>query len=200
MKIKLLIAFFILLFIHSCINGEDMKVNKLPLNEKSIVEIYDTAIIIPLGYFAIVKKDTKICAVKFLETGRHPKKSKRYAIYEYYYQEDIKRNFLTKSKKHGTGKATYDSFCIIGRLCFNNGNLEIECGEIHIKWYGGNSFSFGDGLKNDETEEEEIKAGVQIAPTKWTDINDVNIFDERLKWYKYDTKRENKKIPVEELW
>jgi hypothetical protein len=28
----------------------------------------------------------------------------------------------------------------------------------------------------------------------------VNVFDERLKWYKYDPKREDKKIPIEELW
>ncbi|HOM11219.1 MAG TPA: hypothetical protein PLV81_13840 [Spirochaetota bacterium] len=210
-----------LLFLSVLLYGDQMNIQKPPLNEKPIIKIFDTEIEMPFGYYALVKKDNKLCAVRFLETGQHHKKDKRYAIYEYYYQGDGTGDFLIKTAKHGMGKATYNSFCIIGRLCFNTGNMNMACGEINIKWYGGRGISYGDGLNRNEKISDVIKAGVQIAPTKWTDIKDVNITEKGLKWYKYGTlpdypeyqrfkvieniscppwKRFHYEIPAEELW
>jgi len=42
--------------------------------------------------------------------------------------------------------------------------------------------------------------GFELAPTPWTDIKDVNIKDPRIKWYKYDEKRERFFIPIDKLW
>ncbi|GAB6269155.1 MAG: hypothetical protein STSR0002_18970 [Smithella sp.] len=42
--------------------------------------------------------------------------------------------------------------------------------------------------------------GFELAPTPWTDIKDVNIKDPRIKWYKYDEKRERFFIPIDNLW
>jgi hypothetical protein len=42
--------------------------------------------------------------------------------------------------------------------------------------------------------------GIELAPTKWTDISQVNVFDPRLKWYRYDEKRKDTFIPIDQLW
>ncbi|HOM88750.1 MAG TPA: hypothetical protein PLR54_10495 [Spirochaetota bacterium] len=186
-KAILTLLIILFLFMSAFLNGDQMKIQKLPLKESPIIRIFNTGIEIPLGYFALVKRNNKICAIRFLETGKHPKKDKNYAIYEYYFQCDGRGDFLNNTSKHGTGKATYKSFCIIGRLCFNTGNMNLACGEINIKWTGGRYLEYGDGLNRNEKISDVIKAGVQIAPTKWTDIKAVNVLEKGLKWYKYGT-------------
>jgi hypothetical protein len=42
--------------------------------------------------------------------------------------------------------------------------------------------------------------GIELAPTPWTDIKELNIKDPRIKWYKYDEKRERVFIPIDKLW
>jgi hypothetical protein len=186
--------------------GSTMGIKKLPLTEKPSVGLSSTGIVMPLGHWALVKRDNRICAVRFLEYGWDKEKpnAKGYAIYEYYYDGEGKGEFLSNKAKHDTGKATTNFFCIFGRLCFDTGNLDLACGKIHIKWHGANSLTFRDGSK-EENSNETIKAGVQIAPTKWTDIKEVNVNDTRLKWYKYlDEKLKTVKnylwVPIEELW
>lgn len=42
--------------------------------------------------------------------------------------------------------------------------------------------------------------GIELAPTKWTDISQVDVFDPRLIWYRYDENRKDLNIPVDKLW
>jgi hypothetical protein len=41
--------------------------------------------------------------------------------------------------------------------------------------------------------------GNELAPTRWTDIREVNVFDPRVKWYKYDSLRKRVDIPIDKL-
>jgi hypothetical protein len=42
--------------------------------------------------------------------------------------------------------------------------------------------------------------GFELAPTPWTEMSQVNVFDLRLKWYKYDENRKRIFIPIDRLW
>lgn len=42
--------------------------------------------------------------------------------------------------------------------------------------------------------------GVEIAPTRWSNINEININDPTINWYRYDKARKIIEIPVEDLY
>ncbi len=182
----------------SCAAGNGMVTKK---TEEPYVYITNSAVSPPLGFFGLVQHDNSYCAVKFMETGRDEKKQYRYALYDWHYQGDGSGDFSRSTAKHGTGKATYHYAEISsrGRLAFQTGNMDIVCAEMHILWIGDTTLTF-QNAKKDEKEQEIIKAGVKIAPTKWTNISEINVFDKRLKWYHYDAKRQTIKIHVNQLW
>ncbi len=79
-------------------------------------------------------------------------------------------------------------------MAFSFGNMNIKCGLFDIHWFGEGWISFyGENQKEGDY-------GIEMSPTKWTDISEVNVYDPRLKWYRYDPKRTNVEIPVEDLW
>jgi hypothetical protein len=39
-----------------------------------------------------------------------------------------------------------------------------------------------------------------MAPTPWKEIEEVNLYDPRVRWFTYDEKRERKIIPIERIW
>jgi hypothetical protein len=41
--------------------------------------------------------------------------------------------------------------------------------------------------------------GIELAPTRWSAINEVNVSDPRLRWFRYDEKRKETYIPREDL-
>jgi len=75
----------------------------------------------------------------------------------------------------------------------------MDCGDIQLAWYGLTTLTFATARAS-ETEEETIKRGIKISPTKWTDIKEVNVLDKRLTWYAYDSKRERRVVPVDSLY
>jgi len=82
----------------------------------------------------------------------------------------------------------------IGRLSFSFGNTDIECGSFKLFWSEkGWVYFFNSSQKQGDY-------GIELAPTRWTDISQVNVFDPRLKWFKYDESRETMIISVDELW
>ena len=82
----------------------------------------------------------------------------------------------------------------IGRFAFSFGNKEIKCGAIQLHWSGKGWVHFYGG------DQKEGDYGIELAPTKWTNISQVNVFDPRVKWYRYDAKRQDIKIPIDRLW
>jgi hypothetical protein len=42
--------------------------------------------------------------------------------------------------------------------------------------------------------------GIEFAPSKWTEISEINVFDSRLKWQRYDSKRQTMRINIDDLW
>ena len=82
----------------------------------------------------------------------------------------------------------------IGRLTYSVGNKEIQCSLIRLFWTGKGAVAFyGKG-------QEPADYGIELAPTIWNDISQVDVFDPRIQWYKYDSNRKDMKILIEQLW
>jgi hypothetical protein len=79
----------------------------------------------------------------------------------------------------------------IGRMAFSRGDPFIHCGDVTVTWIYPTAISLvGQGL-NDTLE---------VAPTKWRELADVSPTDQRLTWYRYDARRSERRLPVEQLW
>lgn len=168
------------------------------------VHIGKTAIVMPLGKILLVRRDSAYCAIKFIKfwsentseagTVFVASGSDEYAIYDSYYQGDNTGDFSKKDVQFKKEKLSFPKPRGIGRLAFSFGNKEIKCGNIGLLWSGKGSVHFyGEGQKQGDY-------GIELAPTEWTDISQVNVFDPRLKWYRYDENRKRVNIPVDQLW
>ncbi len=77
---------------------------------------------------------------------------------------------------------------------FELGDPYIECGALKLFWGGDGGVSFW------KPGQEERDYGIELAPTEWTDISQVNNSNSRIKWYRFDKSRRSKVIPIDQLW
>jgi len=173
--------------------GSNQIENLLPPDPNDVV-IAPNAVRIPLEKILLVRKGSGYCAVKLTKLWTGKSEEDRFAEYESYYQGDNTGNFSNKNVKFRKGKLSFPKPRGIGRLAFSFGNRDIRCGPIKLAWYGEKWVYFF------STDQNQGDYGIELAPTKWTDISQVNVFDPRLKWYRYDPKRQDIKIPVDQLW
>jgi len=158
------------------------------------VHIGPNGVVMPLWRILLVRRDSEFCAVKFTKFWTEKMEEDKYATYESHYQADKTGNFLNKNVKFKKNKLSFPKPRGIGRLAFSFGNKDIQCGSIKLWWGGGGSVHFF------STSQAQGDHGIELAPTKWTDISEVNVFDPRLKWYRYDENRKRVNIPVDQLW
>jgi hypothetical protein len=161
------------------------------LNE---VHIGKTAIVMPLGKILLVRRGSDYCAIKFLKFWTGITEQDVYATCESYYQGDKSGDFSKKDLKITKDKLSFPKPRGIGRLAFSFGNRNIHCGPLKLEWAGrGSVFFYAEDQKEGDYR-------VELAPTHWTDISQINVFDSRLKWYTYDEKRPRVNIPVDRLF
>ena len=157
----------------------------------------------PLGRFLLIRKEKDICAVRFTEAHRgHDEKPQTilssgeeslYAKYDWYYQGDGSGNFTSTNVKSGHDDLVRRPLIGIGRLAFQTGDIYVKCGTFKLRWM------FPDRVAFYSTGVIPADYGIELAPSKWTDINEVRVQDSRLKWYRYDETRKIIFIPVDEL-
>lgn len=158
------------------------------------VHIGKTAIVMPSGRILIVRHDTRYCAIKFTKFWTGNTKDDFYANYESYCQEDNSSDFSKNNVLLNKEKLSFPTPRGIGRFSFSLGNKEINCGSIKLFWSGDGAVHFY-GLNQKQGD-----YGIELAPTPWTDISQVNVSDPRVKWYRYDDGRRRENIPIDELW
>jgi hypothetical protein len=158
------------------------------------VQIAPNGISVPIGIVLLARKDQEYCAIKFTKfwTGKTP--DDEYATYESYYQGNKTGNFAKENVKFKVGKLSRPRLRGIGRLSFSFGQKDIECGPVKLFWPGNSWVCFFN------TNQKQGDYGIQLAPTKWTDMSQVNVFDPRLRWYRYDESRKDTIVPVDQLW
>jgi hypothetical protein len=158
------------------------------------VQIAEVGIIMPLGKILLVRRASQYCAVKFTEFQAGKTKDDLYAKYESCYQDDGTGDFSLASVQRTKGDLLFPKPRGIGRLAFSFGNKKIKCGPIGLFWTGGGSVHFyGEGQKQGDY-------GIELAPTPWTDISQVDVRHPRIKWYRYDAGRKRVNISIDKLW
>lgn len=158
------------------------------------VHIGKTIIEMPLEKILLVRRHSEYCAIKFTRFWTGKTEEDYFAIYESHCQSDKSGDFSKKNIHFKREKLSFPKPRGIGRLAFSHGNKEIKCGSFRLFWAGkGSVHFFGEDQKDGDY-------GIELAPTKWTNISEVNVFDPRLKWYRYDENRKRINIPADQLW
>jgi len=160
----------------------------------SDVTITPVAVKMPLGRILLVRKDGEYCAIKFTEFWTGRTESDWYANYESYFKEDKTGDFSDKNVQVRKEKLSFPKPRGIGRLALSFGNKDVRCGPIELFWYGQGWVYFY------SSSQKEGDYGIELAPTKWTNISEVNVFDPRVTWHRYDPKREKVTIQIDSLW
>jgi hypothetical protein len=154
------------------------------------------AIIMPLGKILLIRRDSDYGSIKFTKFWTGKTEDDLYATYESYYPGDKTGDFTNKNAKFSKEElhSPKPSFSLFGHPFAFGAKKEIRCGPIKLWWTGRGTVYFF------ERYQREGDYGIEFAPTKWTDISQVNLSDPRLKWYRYDANRKDIKIPVDQLW
>lgn len=158
------------------------------------IQIAEVGIVMPLGRILIIKRGSDYCAIKFNKFWTGKTDEDYFAQYESYSKKDKTGEFSKANVQIKKEELSFPKPRGIGRFAFSHGNKEVKCGAFRLFWSGQGAVHFyGLGQKQGDY-------GIELAPTKWTDISQVNVFDPRLKWYRYDEKRERVNIPADKLW
>lgn len=160
------------------------------------VLIAPNAILMPPGKILLLRKESSgVCAIKFLNFWSGKTAADWYAEYESYYQPIPKGgHFGGQDLVVNKGKLSSPKPWGIGRLSFSFGKKEISCGPVKLYWSGKGSVYFY------SLNQKEGDYGVELAPTNWSNISDVDFSDSRIKWYKYDSERERTTILINQVW
>lgn len=193
---KIVIFISILMLISQAIGGKVLASDKENQSVTSANEIIVTpvAVKIPVGRILIVRKNLEYCVLRFTKIWAGKTEEDWYASYESYYQGDKTGDFSKTSVQLRKYELSSPRPRGIGRLAFSFGDKDVKCGPFKLFWFGQSWVYFF------SSDQKEGDYGIELAPTKWTDISQVNVFDPRVKWYRYDAKRQDIKIPIDRLW
>jgi hypothetical protein len=221
MKIRKVIIFLILFMSPVILTIESIAASALnpPKPKDNEVEFYFDGVGNPLKRILLIRKDSNYCAVRFTsywtevdeerrkEYAKHiaaggevadlfrEESEKKYAIYDSFYQGDGTGDFANKNVQESQGKAYWLPPKGPFRLfIYQPGDPHVKCGPYTLEWRYKTYVSV---VPHDKHPED---YGFEIAPTPWTDIKEVNVKDPRIKWYRYDEKRERIFIPIDKLW
>jgi hypothetical protein len=82
----------------------------------------------------------------------------------------------------------------LGRLGFEKGRIGLRCGDALLEWTYPNNVSLGS-----YTQKPDKRAEVQVAPTAWSDVSQIELSDKRLRWYHFDEDRRDSVFAISEL-
>lgn len=181
----------------------ERKESEMPIESNNVI-ITPVAVNMPLGKILLVRRNSDYCAIKFTKIWSEnatevdsifaARGSDQYAMYDSYYQADKTGDFSKKNVQFKKDKLSFPKPRGIGRFSFSFGNKDVRCGPFQLFWFGqGWIYFYGSGQKESDYD-------IELSPTKWTDIGQVNVSEPRLKWYRYDAKRQDTKIAIDELW
>ncbi len=160
------------------------------------VAIYFNCVEVPLDRILLIRKDLNYCALKFTKFWTEKDGKEKFAAYEVYYQGDGSGDFsnnnnMTKSEDVASAFPVKGPF---RPFIYQPGNSYIKCGSYKLTW----NYKKKVGVMPPDKGLGDF--GFELSPTPWTDIKEVNIKDHRVKWYRYDEKRERVFILIDKLW
>jgi len=152
---------------------------------------------VPLGRILLVRKGTDCCAVKFVKFWTGKTEEDYLGSYERYYQGDGSADFTRTNVQFQIDEVLYPRVRGSGAFAIQFGEKDLRCGSIQLQWMGNGNVSF---YTTGRFTRSLYDAGVELAPTHWTSIVEVNARDPRIKWYRLDPKREDIITTIDQLW
>ncbi len=144
----------------------------------------------PVGKFMLVRNGNNACAIRFTSFSRSGH-SAFYAEYDWYYQGDGSGDFTKANVKNGHGSLKdYDH-----RLLIMFASKLITCGSFRLFWAYPSHVGF-----KESNSQKVPDVGNEIAPTKWSDLSEVNIHNPLIQWYRDVERSRRIDIPIEQLW
>ena len=165
--------------------------------------IYGTAAGAPLGRLLLMRKDGNACAIRFTQFRRgndskpqtrfRTNEETRYAEYDWYFLAGKGKDRLRQRITSGHESLSYKPIVGYGHLRIQRGNVTVKCGSLHATWAYPVSVSLLEPNGRFESN------GIEVAPTQWVDVQDVNLSAPGLVWYRYSEARDLAYIPLEDL-
>ena len=153
----------------------------------------------PVGRFLLVRKDSDLCGIRFTEChrGRDARPPTVFSSGEE--SLDAKYECVCQGQSGGgfgpltRGEVNKRASWGIGRLAFGGGDINVRCGRFELVWMYPTRVSFqAEGARLGDY-------GIEMAPTRWSTIGEVNVRDARLRWFRYDESRKVTWIPADDL-
>lgn len=164
--------------------------------------IQTVGVSLPVGRLLLIRRGADLCVVRFTKFHRgHDAKPKTwfhsgyenfYAEYEWY-RPELNGDFRGLDGKRGYGMLRRGA--VVGLLFLNLGfplgTDDVECGSLTPEWFYPTGVSFLVGTRYDHK--------LELAPTQWTELSQINLTDPKLKWYRYNESQADAFIPLKEL-
>jgi len=154
----------------------------------------------PLGRLVLVRADHSLCAVRFLEFHRgHDAKpatafnSGNESLWATAEEVQIEGSHKTVGKPEVISLER-GPVVGLGRLGFAKGNIAIRCGGASLEWTYPNNISLGS-----YTQSPNYRKAVEIAPSAWTEVSQMDLKDPMLQWYRYDETRHDIVLNMDNL-
>jgi len=167
--------------------------------EENGVGIEGHFIAMPVGRLLLIGRNDFIGVIKFIENKKRTEGM--YSKYSYYEYEggSIKkmREGVISLKEPSRGFWAK----LMGFLSFHDDPFryadKIEFNKFELFAHAGDEYHSSIYFWNRPNE---IDPKVRMAPTPWTQIEEVELSDPRIKWFGYDEKRKWKVIPIDKIW
>lgn len=164
---------------------------------------YGTAVGAPMGRLLLMRKGGELCAIRFTEYHRggdakpptmfHSGDESLYGEYDWF---DLASPATFENNGNGGSgheKLVRKAHVGFGHLHIMRGDFYVKCGTLSAEWFYPNKVSliepYGVGLSN----------GIELAPTRWQKVEQIDRNEPSLVWYKYDDIRKKVYLPMDEL-
>ena len=165
-----------------------------------------SGVLMPKGVFLLIRSHKDTCALRFTDFHRgrdkkewsvfHSGEENLYSQYDWFYQGDGSGDFSKANVESGHESLRRGPIVGFGHMFGSQvGNTNIECGSFELSWSYPTTVYFWNAGKRRESRDRQL----EIAPTKWKNISELNALDPNLIWYSYYEGIAETIIPLEEL-
>jgi len=197
---RMAVTVALMVFSALCLGGNVDPLDDTNAANNAMITWFDVGA--PVGHLLLVRQGTDTCVLRFttFRRGHDSKPSTSFnsgeesfsAEYDWFFpkKSSAEPHHLTYDRGHRN--LSRGSSSGIGRLAFQGGDQEVQCGSFKLAWFYPTRVGFN---SSDSTKD----IGVELAPTRWNTIEQVNFEDPAIRWYKQDESRKPMLIPMDQL-
>jgi hypothetical protein len=162
---------------------------------------------VPVGRILLIRDEKGLCAVRFTSSRKEDELSEPsifstggetyYAEYDWYSAAEGHADFQSAGMTQGHDKLSGGPGIVIPFLPHSFGfyKSHVRCGPFKLAWYSPTLVSFSKAYATGQMFRDDVAIGL----TAWQNIQDVDLGDPKLKWYRLEGDRKNLYIPLEDL-